>query len=600
MQRNRRRTNINNPVEKFPQSIITVSNQKLSVVIDEKNEDYYVYNAKDQILSVWSGSNLVSVQGVTVQESTPIFTDLSSTLKGPKIATALQLTYSNFKGLEIISGDNEQKLVQVKGNIVSLTKALLDQFSFNKTNELTITFQKNPISLIFKPVHNILNLQRDQIKLSLDEAAFIIKQRSQQPVIRKAGKPKEIAVTKTIGISTPKPKITVTEPVKPKIPQEKPVEGQGINLTFPDDGFNRVPCHNFVVSENSRGQFQKNLEFFQRYSENYDWKGPVPNPYRNILITPVSLPRSRKFLNYLRSLKERGIVEHVMFDSGGFQVMTGSLKNVSSLKDLLEVDRQIYTEENWADIYILPDHPPVGEDSFEDAENKIVNTVEACLEFADRLPADVKARSVPVFHAKYLEQIDYFYEAYKPLIDISKMATYSAAGKTYKDKPRQLNTEILRILQELVRKLGDAKVHCLGIASPPAVFCLAYLGVRTYDSSTATKVAATGKVLFPYTTAKSCSIRRPEESLTEEQLESLRESTGHSCPFCDDIEFLKQSTDARRLHNLIVLDELNWHYRDLDIDLLAKHSSSNYRNSYVNRLADIGLHSASQNQLAFN
>ena len=499
-------------------------------------------------------------------------------------------------GTSLIKINNNIAYINNNGSGVSLSKEA------NSQNIIEIKVEQAPVKISLEDIHHILDFSSDEIKVALSSESFIIKTRSRSAAKKKVvGKPHEVVSSKTIrsDYAVQPPSEEIQEKTKVAIAENKPKitvnetnneDLKPINLQHIDDGYDRVNCHNFVVSENSKGQFEKHLNLFKERSEGYDWQGPVANPYRNVLITPIALPSNRSFLKVLKEAKEKGDIERVMFDSGGFQVMTGSLKNVNSLEDLLERDTEIYTEEDWADIYILPDHPPVGEDNFSDVEQKIISTVESSLKFVEGLPDKIKYKSAPVFHAKYLEHINYFFEGYKDIIELSKFATYSAAGKTFKDKPRQLDVETMRILQSLVNKLEDieASVHCLGVASPPAVFCLGQLGVRTFDSSTAVRVAATGKVLFPYTTAKDCSDRR-ETSINADELAELREVTGHRCPFCEDIDELKEDNSARKLHNLIVLDQLSYIYRDLDINKLKKHTKL-----YWNRLNALG----SQDQIS--
>lgn len=573
-----------------PKSVVSIARDLITANIDVKNQDTYAYNIQDRVFTIYTINNQeLRIRGIN---RIGVFPQFSTSNRSMIDSYLIELEFL-LKDLTLELGE-DNSIFHVEKNVAFLNR---EQTHFAESttekNNLIIYGHNNPICINLKCVYHFIDLNETEAKLALSEDAFIIKTRSNFGAPKTTvGKPHEAPSTsQAISSFYSKPTEEKAEKTVEQIEKSKSQitinenESYGpINLQYADDGYARTNCHNFIVAENSKTQFLKHLNLYKERAIDYDWQGPVANPYRNVLVTPVSLPSNRTFLRTLREHRENGDIERVMFDSGGFQVMTGSLPKINSLEDLLEQDTQIYSEEDWADIYILPDHPPVGEDSFTDLDRKIVSTVESSLKFVDGLPDKIKYKCAPVFHAKYLEHIEYFYEGYEDIIKLSKFATYSAAGKTFKDKPRQLDVETMRILQALVPKLEevDASLHCLGIASPPAVFCLSYLGVRTFDSSTAIKVASTGKILFPYLTAKNCSDRR-EDSITAEQLVGFRELTGHRCPFCEDLEELKEETMIRKLHNLVVLDQLSYIYRDLDLNLLTKHA-----NFYAKRLNELG------------
>ena len=112
---------------------------------------------------------------------------------------------------------------------------------------------------------------------------------------------------------------------------------------------------------------------------------------------------------------------------------------------------------------------------------------------------------------------------------------------------------------------------------------LNYLGIRTYDSTTAIIGAGLGKVYFPYRGGSPCSDKRADNkgNLTQLRLDALKAETNHECPFCEDvIEMKRESNDEgltpgyyyRIYHNFCVLDDLNWVYNDLNLDLLKEYA----------------------------
>ena len=379
-----------------------------------------------------------------------------------------------------------------------------------------------------------------------------------------------------------------------------------VKLNLENDGFQRNPSHGFVaVGSPSRKVLDDMIGLFEKTNENYDWKDhPTPKIMRNVLITPIALNKKRSLVKNLKALKEQGYVDNVMFDSGGFQVLTGSLedKGITTLADLQKHNQQIYNEEDWADIYIMPDYPSSKDDHHRSLannedhltfEDKSKRTIEATLDFFECLSPTVQGKVAPVFHLQKDVDIEFYYQEYKPILDVCKFASYSASSLTRAGAARQLTREVLQVLKALVDKLTPENIglHCLGLAAPANVFALNYLGVKAYDASTPVIGAGLGKVFFPYYGAASCSMLRDDEelNLNAASLKNYREKSGHFCPLCEDIDILKSASNEhipgmlpgymyRRLHNMIVLDELNWHYRDFNFDTLKEASPLMHKN----------------------
>ena len=360
-----------------------------------------------------------------------------------------------------------------------------------------------------------------------------------------------------------------------------------VNLTLENDGFQRNKSSFFqAIGAPSVNGLRKHLEFAMERIEKYDWNDrPKPKPFRNLLFTPVVLSKNKDILKYVKDLKEEGVIDNVMFDSGGFQVLTGSLeaKGISNLDDLQRMNEEIYNTFDWADIYIMPDHPPNLLDTHHvEYKQKVDNTIEAATKFFDCLKPEVQTKVAPVFHLKRISDIEYMYNGYKPMLDKCKFASYSASSLTVPGSPRQLKGNSLVILDELQNFLSERNIdfHCLGIASPAAAFIVNYLGIRTYDASTPVLGAGFGKIYFPYSGGVSCSDIREDDkdNITQELLDELKEKTNHRCPFCEDLKALKRKSGGdeisgylfRRMHNFCVLDDLNWHYSDLNLDTFKR------------------------------
>ena len=334
----------------------------------------------------------------------------------------------------------------------------------------------------------------------------------------------------------------------------------------------KLNMHFFYVSEGSATVVRRRVDLFYEKCSNYDWGTPPPKPFRNMLITPIKIGPKSKFLPEARKLKEEGIVDKVIFDSGGFQLMTGVLekKGITTLEDLIKRDKELYQEHNdWVDIFMSLDDPPTLNDTHEVMNKKIQETIEISLRFFNEMPPEVQAKIAPIYHCRYLDQLPVFHEGYAPIIDKSGFVSYSAASCTHKGCSRTIKENVMLILQQLVK--DQSEVHCLGIVSPLAVFMMAYLGIRTYDGSSVSQSAGTGDTYWPYLRSVPFSDRdtKIQRVPSKAELEELKKLTGHHCPFCEDWDKLVDDYEYRFMHNMIVQDQLPYIYKDLDFDKLA-------------------------------
>ena len=349
-------------------------------------------------------------------------------------------------------------------------------------------------------------------------------------------------------------------------------------INLQPDHPDKLNIHFFAVADTSRTVILKNMDVFHEKCDGYTWNTPEPKIFRNILITPIKIgPRSR-FLGNIKRFKKRGMIDRIIFDSGGFQLMTGALKDkgITTINHLIRRDTEIYKDtSDFVDIFMSLDDPPTGSDSEEIMNKKIQDTIDIGLRFFHEMPSEVQKKMAPIYQCRHVHQLERFHEAYEPIYKQSNFVSYSAASVTTKGAIRTITPEVMQILDQLVK---DRKhVHCLGIMSPLAVFILALLGIRTYDGSSASKSAGTGGTYWPY--LKSVPFSEHESKIndvpTQKELDQLREKTGHSCPFCESREDLINNGRYRYLHNLIVQDQLSYLYRDLDIDKFVSLQKSN-------------------------
>lgn len=344
------------------------------------------------------------------------------------------------------------------------------------------------------------------------------------------------------------------------------------------DGFLHTPPeyspHFFASATIAPGEIRKIYELWHTYAHDFDWPRGKPNPFQRLLISPVLASPST--LAFVRELKRSGETEEVMFDSGGFFVQKGDI----TYNELYSKLRGVYQTEDWADIYILPDNPPLSKDSMSDAETKIRQTVDGSVSFAYQLPSDLRGKVMPVIHAKQPAHLEFCLQNYEALMADSHrigFGSFSTRGST--NSINRVNADVLRLLDDLVPRLNGSRLHSFGISMPPAVFCLAKVGVKTFDSNGWMRTGGYGKILFPFNYGRriSCETRRDHSSIPRNQLVPLKLDIGHRCPFCESFDLLSDKRWFRIMHNLTVMAELETHHRNPHWHFLKEHSHNYYQ-----------------------
>jgi len=176
-------------------------------------------------------------------------------------------------------------------------------------------------------------------------------------------------------------------------------------------------------------------------------------------------------------LKQSGRSE-VYFDSGGYTVQQGKI----SYEELYSRLKKIYNEHQWADWYILPDHVPTSNDSLEEVENKIKDTVTAARLFVNELPDRQKVKILPVVQGHTIPQIRYCLENYLELgtnyIGFGSFATMGINGGV--NRLSHSSSEMLKFIQKATSNMID--IHIFGITTPPILSYLYEIGVASFDS----------------------------------------------------------------------------------------------------------------------
>jgi len=358
----------------------------------------------------------------------------------------------------------------------------------------------------------------------------------------------------------------------PSLPRTLPLHEKGTGT------FHNVPELSpqfFASATIAPGEIRKIYELWHTHAHDFHWPRGKPNPFQRLLISPVLASPST--LAFVRELKRSGETEEVMFDSGGFFVQKGDITYNELYSKLLDV----YHTEDWADIYILPDNPPLSKDSLSTAEDKIRQTVDGSVSFTYQLPAEIRKKVMPVIHAKQPSHLDDCLKSYEPLFADSHrigFGSFATSGAT--NSINRINPYVLRLLKKLTSQLNGTNLHSFGIASPPAVFCLAHVGISTFDSSNWMRSGGYGSIFFPFIFGRRVDCKtRGYSRVHKDELEPLKLNTGHRCPFCKSFNKLSDGNGRwlRIMHNLTVLAELEVHHLTPQWDILKKHSPHYYR-----------------------
>ena len=312
---------------------------------------------------------------------------------------------------------------------------------------------------------------------------------------------------------------------------------------------------------------------WHKHAHNFDWKFGKPNPFQRVLISPVVA--CKYTFDFVRELKRTGETEVVMFDSGGYFVQKGEI----SYYDLHRKLYECYQQEDWADIYVLPDNPPLSKDSLSSAEAKIKQTVEGGLRLFNDLSYTIQQKAMPVLHATRSEHLDYCLRHYKNFKRIG-FGSFPTSGTS--NSINRLNINTLILLQRLTQMLDSDGVtlHTFGISTPPAIYLLSLAGVHSFDSNGWMRSGGYGLIFLPFMRGYLVTFNsRRQGSLNEVEFKRWKENVGHNCPFCDSFEQLSANRWYRIMHNLTVMAELETHQRTSQTDILRELSGAYYRMS---------------------
>lgn len=297
----------------------------------------------------------------------------------------------------------------------------------------------------------------------------------------------------------------------------------------------------------------------------------VPNPLNRLLITPLF--SSQESMRMTEQMVASG--NSVYFDSGGYYVQIGRL----SYQDLYVPLLRAYHSNRWASIYTLPDHVPRSQDTSEEIEAKIRDTIAYSTLFFEEMPDELKSRAMPVVQGHNYAQVDACLDAYIRLgvshIGFGSFGTVGASSEV--NIATNSAVELAKYVAEVAHQHG-MKMHAFGLGVPALIAMLKGIGVDSFDSSSWLKAAGFGQVFLPFMRAYNISHRTAvseiQRGITFEQFNEWRVLTGHQCPYCDSLEELQNKKMYRAVHNLIVMAE--------SVDMINSGNYEKIRSIYAN------------------
>lgn len=276
-------------------------------------------------------------------------------------------------------------------------------------------------------------------------------------------------------------------------------------------------------------------------------------PFEHLILTPLpGLTGQSRVTIVKQCFAGRS---HIVFDSGGYAVQQG----IISYEDLYQRLLKYYRENDWADVYTLPDYVPTSGLCEQEVESRVQATITVARLFHAEMPIQLRRRAMPVVQGHTRKQIRMCVETYMELG--ATLVGFGSFGTTGASSDINIVTsqsiELLAFLLDLGAKLGF-RVHALGVGSPTLLHMLHQMGVYSFDSSCWLRTAGFGNVLMPFVKRRNITAGRLRERaghrpLTSSEFQELQQETGHTCFFCSSFDELKRKRFYQILHNLTVV-----------------------------------------------
>ena len=276
-------------------------------------------------------------------------------------------------------------------------------------------------------------------------------------------------------------------------------------------------------------------------------------PLENVMFTPISQGETSH--TAIRNLQDQFDL-NVMFDSGGYEVQVGN----KTFDDLQAYLHNFYGDNHWGHRYVLPDNVPLSQDSSKVVEQKVKQTADITTLFYRQLPDHLQERALAVIQGHTQDQLRHCLNSYKELDGLNHVGFGSFGTSGVSNGVNMLTTEAFHNLEWAVDQSHDAgmSVHAFGVGGPTSIPLLYTAGVDSFDTTSWMRSSGYGNVFFPFKSRYNAShqTNRSGNLLTRDELPHLKAETGHSCPFCESMEQLRNNRWDRIMHNLIVIHEM--------------------------------------------
>lgn len=268
----------------------------------------------------------------------------------------------------------------------------------------------------------------------------------------------------------------------------------------------------------------------------------------SVLVTP--LYTSHGTMELIQNFKTNYGSE-IYFDSGGYYAQQGKIEYWDMYNKLLNY--VLDPSNQWADWYILPDHPPISTDPREVVESKVNKTIFGSKLFYEKIPNNLKSKCIPTVHGRGIDHLNKCLKEYNQF-DYIGFGSFSTGGTNANVNivdPESMT--YVRHINQILKEEGK-RLHLFGVSSPPVIYLFDLIGAYSFDSMAWLRSAGFGKVFLPFIRAYNITHNTARNSaFTRSEFEQLKEITNHTCPFCENIKDLQDNRYYRALHNIMVM-----------------------------------------------
>jgi len=294
----------------------------------------------------------------------------------------------------------------------------------------------------------------------------------------------------------------------------------------------------------------------------WEAKGARKRPFDRCIITPLFIDTGA--FEYVKYIHDEWGVE-VIFDSGGFFVQQGKIRYDDLFTRLLK----FYVENQWAEVYVLPDFVPTSRHSIDEVTERVHVTAAEGTKFFNRLSESLRSRAMGVLQGHTPEHLKYCLDAYLEIgLQQIGFGSFDTTGvKAEINLLTDMASQRLRFLRELlcrifikgqIERLPD--LHLFGVSSPNIIERFPGYLATSFDSSGWIRTAGFGNVYLPFQGRRNITHGASRllngSGLSAAEFYAECERTNHACLFCRDFSEFQKDRFSRMLHNAIVFSEM--------------------------------------------